>query len=159
VTPAGISATNSRPSGVKPTFAPIAHHVLAKHQFLYDVVLIALEHRVPRQVRDLEDPVFVDRAIGRLGPPPRRGWPAGDWGRFAFSIPEGWLGGLMSGRPFRPFSRAISSRCSMTVWPRAETRLKSSSTRALSSSRDSESVLTGSDIPRMNPEFESLGIP
>ena len=51
----------------QPTFPPIAHNVLAKHQFLHDVVLITLEYRARRQTWDLEDPIFVDRAIGRLG--------------------------------------------------------------------------------------------
>ncbi len=120
----------------QPTFAPIAHDVLAKHQFLHDVVFIPLEHRARRQARDLDDPLFVDRSIGRLGAAAsalagRRSLSLDD---SAFSIPEGWLGGLMSGRPFRPFSRAISSRCSMTVRLRAETWPSSSSTRALRSS-------------------------
>ena len=51
----------------QPTFAPIAHHALTKHQLLNDVILIALEYRARRQARDLDDPLFVDRAIGRLG--------------------------------------------------------------------------------------------
>jgi hypothetical protein len=51
----------------QPTFAPIAHHVPAKHQFLHDVVLITLEYRARRQTWDLDDPVFVDRAMRRLG--------------------------------------------------------------------------------------------
>jgi hypothetical protein len=51
----------------QPTFPPIAHNVLAKHQFLHDVVLITLEYRARRQTWDLEDPVFVDHAMSRLG--------------------------------------------------------------------------------------------
>ena len=51
----------------QPTFAPIAHDVLAQHQFLHEVVFIAPEHRARRQAWDLDDPVFVDCAIGRLG--------------------------------------------------------------------------------------------
>ncbi len=50
-------------------------------------------------------------------------------GSVALSMPLG----LMVGRPFRPFRRAISSRCSATTFSRAPTLPSSSTSRASSS--------------------------
>jgi hypothetical protein len=88
--------------------------------------------------------------------PPRRGGFDGGAGRLAFSIPLG-LPGLMSGRPLRPFSRAISSRCSMTVRLRSATRSISFTTRVFNSAFGSDSMSAGGDIPKANPKSRRLG--
>ena len=50
----------------------------------------------------------------------------------AFSIPLG----LIDGRPLRPFSRAISSRCAITICFSSDTSPSSSTNRASSSARE-----------------------
>src|SRR5512134_1108805 len=69
-----------------------------------------------------------------------------DAGVVAFSMPLG----LMSGRPFRPFSRAISMRCFETIRLRSATSPSTRTTRAFRSAADSASRLRGLAIHRMN---------
>src|ERR1700729_4188124 len=59
------------------------------------------------------------------------------------SVPLSMPLGLMSGRPFRPFRRAISSRCSASVFSNAATLPNSSASRASSSARLSPERLAG----------------
>src|ERR1700722_17894933 len=63
---------------------------------------------------------------------------------FAGSVPLSMPLGLIVGRTFKPFSRAISSRCSEAVFSRAATLLNSSSSRDSSSARLSPERLGGS---------------
>src|SRR6266851_8167453 len=93
-----------------------------------------------------------------LSPPPRR-LPslAGALGSVAFSIPLD--DGLICGRPFNPFRRAISSRCSPTVRLSSATSPNSPTTRAFSSPFERLSMSPGSPIPRMNQNKSDLGIP
>src|SRR5271166_4265130 len=58
--------------------------------------------------------------------------------------------GLIDGRPFRPFSRAISSRCAATITFRSETSPSSSTTRASSSARGRPDGSEGVDMQRAN---------
>jgi hypothetical protein len=55
---------------------------------------------------------------------------------------RGRLGGLISGRPFRPFSRAISVRCSATRRSSSAT-LSSSFTTSCRNSSDDKTVISG----------------
>src|ERR1700722_7606999 len=91
-----------------------------------------------------------------LGPPPRRGGVHGFEG-FAFAMPLGLLG-LMSGRPFKPFNRAISSRCAITVRLRSETRPNNSTTSAFNSGAERPSM-SGGGMPTRNQNPTDLGIP
>jgi hypothetical protein len=63
---------------------------------------------------------------------------------FAGSVPLSMPLGLIVGRTFKPFSRAISSRCSEAVFSSAATLLNSSSSRDSSSARLSPERLGGS---------------
>src|ERR1700722_10055101 len=91
-----------------------------------------------------------------LGPQPRRGGVHGFEG-FAFALPLGLLG-LMSGRPFKPFNRAISSRCAITVRLRSETRPNNSTTSAFNSGAERPSM-SGGGMPTRNQNPTDLGIP
>src|ERR1700674_1020255 len=90
-----------------------------------------------------------------LSPPPRCGG-GGALTWLALSIPLD-APGLMSGRPFRPFSRAFSSRNSTTVRVSSATRPSSSATRAFNSAFDRPSK-SGGGIPTRNPKSAALGI-
>ena len=129
----------------QPTLPAIAHDMRAKHDVVDDEVLVALEPRTARN-RSLEDPVLVDDPPGSPAATASRRLRDGA-GRLAFSIPLG-LPGLRVGRPLRPFSRAISSRCAMTVRLRSATRSISSTTRAFSAAFGSDSISEGGDIPK-----------
>jgi hypothetical protein len=88
--------------------------------------------------------------VAVFGPPPRRFAVPSTAGRLALSIPLGVEGGLISGRPFKPFRRAISARSSIIVAPSAPTRFKSSTTRTRNSAVDKASISGGRFITRMN---------
>jgi hypothetical protein len=65
---AGRQQSNQRaPVRRRPSFAAIAHHMSAHDQLLDDEIFITLETRAGRRRLDLDDPIFVDRPIGRLG--------------------------------------------------------------------------------------------
>src|SRR3954452_14578335 len=66
----------------------------------------------------------------------------GGFGSLAFSIPLGFI----TGRPFSPLSRAISSRWAATVCSRAATLPSNSRTRAFSSVGESASRSPGGAI-------------
>src|SRR5271165_5847873 len=67
-------------------------------------------------------------------------------GSVPFSMPLG----LIVGRPFSPFSRAISSRCAATIVFRSATSPSSSTTRASSSARGRPVGSEGGDMQRAN---------
>jgi hypothetical protein len=126
-----------------------------EHQILHHEVLVAFEARADRDL-GLDDPVLMDGRFEVLSPPPRR-LPSSDggFGSLAFSIP---LGGLIRGRPFKPFKRAISSRCSLTVRLISAISPSSRTTRAFSSPFDRPSMSPASAIPRMNQSTTDLHI-
>ena len=63
--------------------------------------------------RDCHDVIFdADLRCDLAAEPPLASLPG-----FGGSVPLSMPLGLMVGRPFRPFSRAISSRCSAAVFP------------------------------------------
>src|SRR5215208_5598723 len=70
----------------------------------------------------------------------------GGFGSLAFSIPLGFS----TGRPFSPFSRAISARCAATVCSRAATLPSNRTTSAFSSVEESASTSPGGAIPAGN---------
>src|SRR5208282_2815424 len=78
---------------------------------------------------------------------------AGFSGSVALSMPLG----LILGRPFRPFRRAISSRCSLTVCFRAATSPNSSTSRASSSGRLRSARLGGGGTSAKNRTESSRG--
>src|SRR5271166_1160487 len=78
---------------------------------------------------------------------------AGLGGSVAWSMPLG----LMAGRPFRPFRRAISSRSSLTICFRAAISPDSSTSRASSSGRLSSERDGGGGTSVKNPTESSRG--
>src|SRR5450755_2044378 len=94
-------------------------------------------------------------SLAVLLPPPRRAGFDGGLAWLALSIPLG-APGLMSGGPFRPFSRAFSPRNSTTVRVSSATRPSSSATRAFNSAFDRPSK-SGGGIPTRNPKSAALG--
>jgi len=93
-----------------PALAAVADRMHRHHEFLHQVGLVALEARSGRAVAFNTRSSTLTRGLTlpRRGLFPGRVGPAGV---VAFSMPLG----LISGRPFNPFSRAISSRCCATV--------------------------------------------
>src|SRR5208283_5032594 len=77
-------------------------------------------------------------------------------GSVALSMPLGLLG-LIVGRPFRPFRRAISSRCSLTVCFSAATSPDNSTSRASSSGRFRPERLDGGGTSAKNRTESSRG--
>ena len=151
---------NWLPIGRQPAFAPGAHDMRAQHQILNDKALVAFEPRTRRHIR-LAGQLFVDDAPGGLVAATATRRPGHRWlARLVQSFP-GWPlgreGGLMSGGPFCPFSRAVSSRCSPTVSVSAATSPRSWTTSAFSPENENESISTGA-IPRMNHKSSLLGI-
>ena len=149
---------NCLPSGRQPAFAPIAHDMRA-HQILNDKAFAALEPRARRRVR-LDGQLLVDDAPGGLVAATATRGSRHRWlARLVQPFP-GWPlgrdGGLMSGRPFCPFSRAIPSRCPPTV--SAATSPGSSTTSAFSPGNENESISTGA-MPRMNHKSTSWESP
>ena len=121
----------SVPSGVDPALAAVADHRGAQHQILHHEGLVALEARARPA------PVALTTRSSRLTrgvdlPRPRRLPRCGRFGVVACSMPLG----LIAGRPFRPFSRAFSSRWSATTRFSSATSPSSFTTRASSSARD-----------------------
>jgi hypothetical protein len=106
----GSGAMMVWPSGVTPALAAVADRMHRHHEFLHQVGLVALEARSGRAVAFNTRSSTLTRGLTlpRRGLFPGRVGPAGV---VAFSMPLG----LISGRPFNPFSRAISSRCCATV--------------------------------------------
>jgi hypothetical protein len=58
--------------------------------------------------------------------------------------------GLIDGRPLRPFSRAISSRCAATICFSSDTSLSNSTNRASRSARNRLDRSVGGAIPQPN---------
>jgi hypothetical protein len=88
---------------------------------------------------------------------PRRGLPP------VGLIPDGVMDcsmplGLIVGGPFRPFSRAISSRCAATVCFNAPTSASSPKTKSLSSATVSESRSDAGGTRMKNPKNPPTGI-
>ena len=79
-------------------------------------------------------------------PRPRCLPPRGSFGVVPLSIPLG----LISGRPFRPFSRAISSRCSATIRLRSATSPSSFNTSCCSSPCDRPDISGGMVTSSLN---------
>src|SRR5271165_3540647 len=78
---------------------------------------------------------------------------AGFGGSVALSMPLGLIGG----RPFRPFRRAISSHCSLTVCFRAATSPNTLTSRASSAGRVRSERLGGSGTSVRNRTESSRG--
>ena len=127
----------------QPALSAIAYHSRCQHQLLHLVGLVTFELRTPRMrtrntsvsgtTRDVTLP--RRRRLTRL--PPR-------FNPVAFSIPLG----LIDGRPLRPFSRAISSRCTSTICFSSATSPSSSTNRASSSARGKSERLAVGGIPQ-----------
>ena len=93
-----------------PTLAEVADRMDRQHKLLDLIGLVALEARSGRH-RSLDDPILDDNTRPDLATARALSLYPGPGGSVALSMPLG----LMSGRPFNPFSRAISSRCSAFV--------------------------------------------
>src|SRR5271165_5890418 len=109
--PLGQWCRDSLPVRGDPTPAAVADRTHRQHQFLDQVVFVTFEAG-PWRGGDFQNAVLdTDPGPDFAAPRPvlRRGLAAG--GAVAFSMPLG----LISGRPFKPFSRAISSRSVTTV--------------------------------------------
>jgi len=104
---AGRQRCDHRAPSASASVRAVAHDSGPKDDVLHDAILVNLEARTGWH-RDLDDPLLVDDPLGGLVTAPRRGLSRAAALAAAFSMPLG-VPGLMSGRPFRPFSRAISS--------------------------------------------------
>src|SRR5690242_12175002 len=121
-----------------PASAAIPDHLRTQYQVLHHESLITLETRSGRAAALSTSCSTIARGadLPRLRCLLRRD----DFGVVAFSIPLG----LIVGRPFKPFSRAISSRCSPTTRPSSATLPSSCTTSCRSSAFDKPVIVGGS---------------
>ena len=128
-----------------PAFAAIADHPAAQHQVLHDEILVSLEPRSGRGSR-LKG-LFLDTdPWRRLATSPTLVASCGGFGAVPFSMPLG----LIFGRPFKPFSRAISSRCSATMRSSSVTLPSSFTTSSCSSPCDRPDISGGAVTRSLN---------
>ena len=127
-----------------PAFAAIADQPSVQHQIPHQEIRVALEPRSSR-CRSLQGLLLHTDTRWRLAAPPTLA--AARWlRRVPFLIPLG----LIAGRPFKPFSRAISSRCSATIRLRSATSPSSFTTSCSSSACDRPDSSGGVVTSRLN---------
>jgi hypothetical protein len=114
-----------------PALAQIARRPGRNHQLLHEKGLVAFEARSRRHRRRLDHLVLDNDPRRHLATQPPLRLLGGLHRLVALSMPLG----LIAGRLFKPFRRAISSRCSPTIFSRAATLPRSSTTSASSSAR------------------------
>ena len=96
--------------GRQPAFAPIPHHSCRQHQVLHLVRPVTLELDAFGAAARRTSDSTATRGVALPRPRCLPGLPM-RFGSVPFSMPLG----LIEGRPFKPFTRAISSRCAATI--------------------------------------------
>ena len=119
----------------QPALATVAYHPRGDHQVLHLIRLVALE------LRSFRPATRSPRSSMRPAAPPCRGRGACAACRWRFgSVASSMPLGLITGRPFSPFSRAFSSRSAATTRFNSATSPRSSATWASSSARDARRI-------------------